>query len=111
MCIVFTCGETEFTSRVPGLEAHTVQCHNCGNVAAHVLKRKPWFTFCFVPVLPLSLHGYEDVVCDVCRFAQPLVDRQDVIALRNAPPGQAWHPLEPQPGTAPPAKQADPVYS
>lgn len=43
-----------------------------GNYSAHVIKRNPWFTVCFVPVVPLSMHGYEDVVCSICNFAQPL---------------------------------------
>ncbi|KAG0652315.1 hypothetical protein D0Z07_0934 [Hyphodiscus hymeniophilus] len=33
-----------------------------GNWSATVIKRQPWFTFCFVPVVPLSIHGYEDII-------------------------------------------------
>jgi len=65
-----------------------------------VIKRNPWFTFCFIPVIPLSVHGYEDVVCSICNFAQPLQNRQDVMAQMNGggmplqnhpPPGpQGW---------------------
>ena len=77
-----------------------------GNWSARVIKRNPWFTFCFIPVLPLSFHGYEDVVCSICNFAQPLQNRQDVIAqmngggggggggglpLQNQGPPQGWH--------------------
>ncbi len=89
----------EFSKQLQGYEGTLCQCHNCvgcaslssdmqlipgkGNYSARVIKRNPWFTFCFVPVLPLSIHGYEDVVCSICNFAQPLQNRQDVIAQRN----------------------------
>jgi len=94
MCFIFTCGEHEFSSQLKGYESVLCQCHNCGNWSARVIKRNPWFTFCFVPVLPLSVHGYEDVACSICNFAQPLQNRQDVMAqvngggmpLQNHPP-------------------------
>ncbi|KAK2629045.1 hypothetical protein QTJ16_002148 [Diplocarpon rosae] len=72
-----------------------------GNYSAQVIKRNPWFTFCFVPVIPLSVHGYEDVVCSICNFAQPLQNRQDVVAQRNG--GGVPLQNQPQPtGGAPP---------
>jgi hypothetical protein len=108
----------EFSSQLKGYENVLCQCHNCvscipraiasssltnfqGNWSARVIKRNPWFTFCFVPVLPLSVHGYEDVICSICNFAQPLQNRQDVMAqvngggvpLQHQPPpggGQGW---------------------
>jgi hypothetical protein len=50
-----------------------------GNYSATPIKRQPWFTFCFVPIVPLSIHGYDDIVCSICRFAEPLQNRPDVI--------------------------------
>src|SRR5262245_53662053 len=101
MCIVFTCGEQKFRKQVEGYENVTCQCHNCGNYSGKVIKEHPWFTFCFIvslplptrvpadelthreqPVLPLSIHGFEDVVCSVCNFAQPLNHRPDVQQMR-----------------------------
>jgi hypothetical protein len=35
------------------------------------------------PVIPLSMHGYEDVTCSICNFAQPLEHRQDVQQMRG----------------------------
>jgi hypothetical protein len=55
-----------------------------GNWSASVIKRHPWFTFCFVPVIPLSIHGYEDVACSICNFSQPLAHRGDVIQQMRA---------------------------
>ncbi|TVY37868.1 hypothetical protein LOCC1_G007397 [Lachnellula occidentalis] len=74
-----------------------------GNYAARVIKRNPWFTFCFVPVVPLSIHGYEDIVCSICNFAEPLQNRQDVVAQMNGGGGGAV-PLQhqPPPGGGPP---------
>ncbi|PSS08613.1 hypothetical protein M430DRAFT_187501 [Amorphotheca resinae ATCC 22711] len=120
MCIVFTCGQHEFSSQLQGAEGLLCQCHNCGNWSASVVKRHPWFTFCFVPVLPLSIHGYEDVICSICNFAQPLANRGDVLeqmrlmqqnggALplqnRGPPPGppQGW-------GGGPPKEQPHMQY-
>ncbi|KAK6582777.1 hypothetical protein PZA11_005185 [Diplocarpon coronariae] len=94
--------QDEFSKQLQGYEGILCQCHNCGNYSAQVIKRNPWFTFCFVPVVPLSVHGYEDVVCSICNFAQPLQNRQDVVAQRN---GGGGVPLQNQPqpnGGAPP---------
>ncbi|KAK6069272.1 hypothetical protein SCUP234_10757 [Seiridium cupressi] len=57
MCLIFTCGEHTFRKEVEGYEGVVCQCHNCGNWSGRVIKSNPWFTFCFVPVLPLSIHG------------------------------------------------------
>ncbi|TVY43461.1 hypothetical protein LSUB1_G001582 [Lachnellula subtilissima] len=103
MCFIFTCGETEFKKQLAGYDGVLCQCHNCGNYAARVIKRNPWFTFCFVPVVPLSIHGYEDIVCSICNFAEPLQNRQDVVAQMNGGGGGAV-PLQhqPPPGGGPP---------
>ncbi|TVY80376.1 hypothetical protein LSUE1_G005034 [Lachnellula suecica] len=104
MCFIFTCGETEFSKQLKDYEGVLCQCHNCGNYSARVIKRNPWFTFCFIPVLPLSIHGYEDVVCSICNFAQPLQNRQDVMAQMNGGGGGGGVPLQhqPPPGQGPP---------
>ncbi|EMR71993.1 putative ribonuclease p complex subunit protein [Eutypa lata UCREL1] len=83
MCFVFTCGEHTFRKEVEGYEGVICQCHNCGNYSGRVIKSNPWFTFCFVPVLPLSFKGYHDVVCHICNFAQPLENRPDVLNMKN----------------------------
>ncbi|KAH6669533.1 hypothetical protein B0J14DRAFT_598904 [Halenospora varia] len=101
MCFIFTCGETEFSKQLQGYENVTCQCHNCGNYSARVIKRNPWFTFCFIPVIPLSVHGYQDVVCSICNFAQPLENRQDVQQMVNGGGGGGM-PLQNHPGQGPP---------
>jgi hypothetical protein len=32
----------------------TAQCHNCGNWSAHCISSWEWFTFCWIPVIPLG---------------------------------------------------------
>ncbi|KFY25852.1 hypothetical protein V491_01565 [Pseudogymnoascus sp. VKM F-3775] len=115
MCIVFTCGEHEFSSELKGYEGVTCQCHNCGNYSAHVMKRWNWFTFCFVPILPLSMHAYEDVVCRICGFAQPLDNRQDVKGQHRSAGNEMQPQGQPgpgqynqQPGWGPPQGQQQP---
>ncbi|KAL2270998.1 hypothetical protein VTJ83DRAFT_369 [Remersonia thermophila] len=98
MCIVFTCGEHTFRREVEGYQGLVCRCYNCGNYSASVIKSNPWFTFCFIPVVPLSVKGYEEVTCRVCNFQQPLTHRPDVQALR----GQAGQmPMVPPPGGPP----------
>ncbi|KAK2068207.1 hypothetical protein P8C59_002863 [Phyllachora maydis] len=80
MCLIFTCGEHTFRKQVEGYENVVCRCYNCGNYSGHVIKNHPWFTFCFVPVLPLSLHGHPDIVCHICNFAQPLEHRPDSLS-------------------------------
>ncbi|KAK4100682.1 hypothetical protein N658DRAFT_507685 [Parathielavia hyrcaniae] len=83
MCIVFTCGEHTFRKEVEGFEGLVCRCYNCGNYSGSVIKENPWFTFCFIPVIPLSIKGHEDIVCRICNFHQPLSHRTDVQALRG----------------------------
>ncbi|KAK3934951.1 hypothetical protein QBC46DRAFT_398614 [Diplogelasinospora grovesii] len=109
MCLIFTCGEHTFRKEVEGYEGIVCRCYNCGNYSGHVIKSHPWFTFCFVPVLPLSIHGYQDVSCDICNFQQPLEHRPDVQAMRHGGVGGGV-PLQPQGGPPPgaPVKNGPP---
>lgn len=83
MCFIFTCGEHTFRKEVEGYEGIVCRCYNCGNYSGRIVKTNPWFTFCFIPVVPLSMKGYVDVSCHVCNFAQPLEHRPDVQAMRG----------------------------
>ncbi|RKU48456.1 hypothetical protein DL546_002304 [Coniochaeta pulveracea] len=97
MCLVFTCGEQTFRREVEGYQGVVCRCHNCGNFSAHVIRTHPWFTFCFIPVIPLSIHGYEDVTCSICNFAQPLEHRPDVQQMKGGAGGPApGFPMQPQ---------------
>jgi hypothetical protein len=100
MFFFFTCGEHTFRKEVPGYEGIVCQCHNCGNMAGRVIKSNPWFTFCFVPVIPLSISGYKDVSCHICNFRQPLEHRQDVVGMAQGGGGGApqQHPPQQQYG-------------
>lgn len=52
-------------------------------------------------MIPLSVHGYEDVVCSICNFAQPLVNRGDVVEqAKQVQMGGGGHAMQPQPGAA-----------
>ncbi|OQU98818.1 hypothetical protein CLAIMM_04545 isoform 1 [Cladophialophora immunda] len=54
MAFFFVVGTKDFTSPLKGYEGVTAQCHNCGNWSAHPIQSWDWFTFCFVPVIPLG---------------------------------------------------------
>lgn len=55
MFFFFVCGEHTFRKQVDGYEGMVCQCYNCGNMAGHVIKSHPWFTFCWIvsPLTPL----------------------------------------------------------
>ena len=48
MFFFFVCGEHTFRKQVDGYEGMVCQCYNCGNMAGHVIKSHPWFTFCWI---------------------------------------------------------------
>ncbi|KAH8597667.1 hypothetical protein B0O99DRAFT_617914 [Bisporella sp. PMI_857] len=98
MCFIFTCGETEFKKQLQDYNGVLCQCHNCGNYSAHAIKRNPWFTFCFIPVVPLSIHGYEDVVCSICHFSQPIEHRKNDLEQARHAQGGGGIPMQPHGG-------------
>ncbi|EER29282.1 hypothetical protein CPC735_069640 [Coccidioides posadasii C735 delta SOWgp] len=79
MAICITFGTHEFTSRLQGYENITAQCQNCGNWSAQCITRWPWFTVCFVPVIPLAFHKYKEVYCHICRFTQDIKYANDPV--------------------------------
>lgn len=40
------------------------------------------------PVIPLSIHGYQDIHCNRCNFDQPIEHRPDVQQIKNGGAGQ-----------------------
>ncbi|PYH78282.1 rhodopsin family protein [Aspergillus aculeatinus CBS 121060] len=87
MAICITFGTHEFTSMLEGYENVRAYCYNCQHWNGHCLTRWPWFTVCFVPVIPLAMHKYKEVTCYTCRFTQDLGDRPDITPETRPPPG------------------------
>ncbi|KAJ6783774.1 hypothetical protein PWT90_07679 [Aphanocladium album] len=87
MAFFFVCGQQTFRSEVKGYEGIVTQCHHCGNMGARVQKERPFFTICYIPVIPFTISGYQDVVCGICNFHQPLEKRPDVMAMANGGQG------------------------
>ncbi|PKS09878.1 hypothetical protein jhhlp_004501 [Lomentospora prolificans] len=113
MFFFFVFGEHTFRKSVAGYENIVCQCYNCGNMSGRVLKSNPWFTLCWIPIIPLSIKGYKDVTCHICNFRQPLENRPDVTAMANGqgpPPGQ-WGPPQqgPPQGWSSPSPQGQPA--
>lgn len=50
---------SDFHGRLEGYENVTAQCHNCGNWSAQCVTEWPWFTICFVPIIPLAFGKYK----------------------------------------------------
>ncbi|PHH86823.1 hypothetical protein CDD83_9705 [Cordyceps sp. RAO-2017] len=106
MFFFFICGEHTFRKEIPGYEGIVCQCHHCGNMSGHVIKSNPWFTVCFIPLIPFSIKGYKDVSCHICSFNQPLENRPDVMAMANGGAGG-----QPQQHYQQPPPQPPPTYS
>ncbi|KAL4898308.1 hypothetical protein BDV59DRAFT_197234 [Aspergillus ambiguus] len=95
MAICITFGTHEFSSMLEGYENVRAYCYNCQHWNGHCRTRWPWFTVCFVPVIPLATHKYKEVTCYTCRYTQDLRDRPDITPDTRPPPGI-------MPGPAPP---------
>ena len=74
---------TAFQSRLKGAELLTVQCQNCGNLSGHVYRRWQWFTFCFVPVIPLSVKPWH---VSSSALSSPPLPQSHVRQPSNSPP-------------------------
>ncbi|BDD54616.1 hypothetical protein MPDQ_003099 [Monascus purpureus] len=127
MAICITFGLEEFTSQLQGYENVVAYCYNCHNWNAHCVTRWPWFTVCFIPVIPLSFHKYREVTCYTCRATQDLRDRPDITPATRPPqfppymiPGHGLPPgsVPPQPpqpayayGGLPPPTGPPPKYT
>jgi hypothetical protein len=88
MFFFFVCGEKTIRKELEGYEGLTCQCHNCGNMSGRVLKRRPFFTFCWIPLIPFTISGYKDISCHICNFNQPLDQRPDVQSMAGGGGGQ-----------------------
>ncbi|KAJ9616817.1 hypothetical protein H2200_000536 [Cladophialophora chaetospira] len=97
MAFCFVMGTQDFTKPLKGYEGVTAQCHNCGNWAAHPIQTWDWFTFCFIPVIPLG-GKHKDLACSICRFRQDIQSRPDVGSMQ----GGGGPPMPPQQGQGPP---------
>ncbi|KAJ5219298.1 uncharacterized protein N7498_001397 [Penicillium cinerascens] len=95
MAICITFGTHEFTSMLEGYENVRAYCYNCQHWNGHCLTRWPFFTVCFVPLIPLSTHKYKEVTCYTCRFTQDLRDRPDITPDTRPPPHMQWGPQPP----------------
>ncbi|KAJ5807778.1 hypothetical protein N7474_009047 [Penicillium riverlandense] len=95
MAICITFGMHEFTSMLEGYEHVRAYCYNCQHWNGHCLTRWPWFTLCFVPILPLAIHKYKEVTCYTCRFTQDLRDRPDITPETRPPQGMNYGPQPP----------------
>ncbi|KAL1970584.1 hypothetical protein VTN77DRAFT_4228 [Rasamsonia byssochlamydoides] len=97
MAICITFGTQDFTSRLEGYENVRAYCQNCEHWDAYCISRWPWFTVCFVPVLPLSTHKYREVTCARCHFTQDLSIRPDIQPYTQPPPPGQGVPYGPPP--------------
>ncbi|KAK4941044.1 hypothetical protein LTR10_018965 [Elasticomyces elasticus] len=90
MAFFFIVGTKDFTSPLKGYEGITAQCHNCGNWSAHPISTWDWFTFCWVPVIPLGGKHQDRIVLCVSDVDRRLPARYAVFA-RTLGIGQTYY--------------------
>ncbi|KAB8206901.1 rhodopsin family protein [Aspergillus flavus] len=95
MAICITFGTHEFTSMLEGYENVRAYCYNCQHYNGHCITRWPWFTVCFIPMIPLATKKYKEVTCYTCRFTQDLRDRPDITPETRPPAGAPAGPAPP----------------
>ncbi|KAJ5920223.1 Dynein light chain type 1/2 [Penicillium verrucosum] len=87
-CITF--GTHEFSSQLEGYEHVRAYCYNCQHWNGHCVTRWPFFTICFIPLIPLAMHKYKEVQCYTCRYTQDLRDRPDITPDTRPPAGMQY---------------------
>ncbi|KAA8910798.1 hypothetical protein FN846DRAFT_774804 [Sphaerosporella brunnea] len=68
MFFFFTCGTQDFSGNINGYEHLKVICPNCHNAAVVPIKRRTFFTFCFIPLVPI--HWGKELRCTICQYHQ-----------------------------------------
>ncbi|KAF8448192.1 hypothetical protein BGX38DRAFT_1093311 [Terfezia claveryi] len=68
MFFFFVCGTQDFSSNLKGYENLRVVCPRCHNNAVIPRKRREFFTFCFIPLIPISWG--EELRCTICGYHQ-----------------------------------------
>ncbi|KAJ5821501.1 Dynein light chain type 1/2 [Penicillium rubens] len=100
----------EFSSRLEGYENVRAYCYNCQHWNGHCVTRWPFFTVCFIPLIPLAMHKYKEVQCYTCRFTQDLRDRPDITPDTRPPPGMQYG-IQPPPQAQGGWQQQPPLQS
>ncbi|RVD86914.1 uncharacterized protein DFL_005165 [Arthrobotrys flagrans] len=80
MAFIFVCGTQDFSSRLKGYENVRVNCSNCHNNSVIAIKRRNFFTFCYIPIIPLSYH--EELNCTICN-ARSKISKQQLDQLAD----------------------------
>ncbi|KAK9455706.1 hypothetical protein V1511DRAFT_498493 [Dipodascopsis uninucleata] len=70
----FVCGGTNFNKPLSGYEGMNLYCPRCHNISVIVIKKREFFTFCFVPIIPTAFG--EALQCTICPYTQPITQQQ-----------------------------------
>ncbi|KAI5843886.1 hypothetical protein DFP73DRAFT_478673 [Morchella snyderi] len=68
MFFFFTCGTQDFSSSLKGYEHIRAKCPRCHNPSVVAIKKRDFFTFCFIPVVPIGWG--EELRCSICPYRQ-----------------------------------------
>ena len=68
------CGTQDFSSSLKGYENIRVVCPRCHNHNVIARKRRQFFTFCFIPIVPISWG--EELRCTICGYNQETNQQQ-----------------------------------
>jgi len=83
MCLLFTCGSQDFSAKLQGYETLRVVCPHCHNASVVPIKRRTFFTFCFIPIVPIAWG--EELRCTICQYHQGTSKQQLAGMQMNGP--------------------------
>ncbi|KAF8243522.1 hypothetical protein K440DRAFT_589525 [Wilcoxina mikolae CBS 423.85] len=84
MFFFFTCGSQDLSSGLSGYEQLRVVCPNCHNASVTPIKRRTFFTFCFIPIFPIAWG--KELRCSICNYHQSTTTEQLNQMAHQAPP-------------------------
>ncbi|KAF8462046.1 hypothetical protein BDZ91DRAFT_772742 [Kalaharituber pfeilii] len=89
MFFFFVCGTQDFSSNLHGYENLRVVCSRCHNNAVVARKRRQFFTFCFIPIIPISWG--EELRCTICNYHQDTnKDQLNSMIMAHPPHPPQW---------------------
>ncbi|KAK9481214.1 hypothetical protein V1514DRAFT_323251 [Lipomyces japonicus] len=78
--MLILCGGKKFNKNLKEIENLRLHCPRCQNNSVMAIKKREFFTLCFVPVLPTSYGEY--LQCDKCLWNHKST-RQQILSLKN----------------------------
>lgn len=90
----FTVGMSNYPCAIKGFEHLRFYCPRCHNVSMEAQKDHQFFTFCFIPLIPISFS--KNLTCPICGYKQG-TSKEQLEVMKNQQAGQAGGQQQPPP--------------